>query len=94
MPEETITMTLSVEEREELEALRLEKKLNATKVAIEGITFKVSPKGAVSVYGIGRFPVTLYKGQWEKIIARTADLTQYIADNKAMLSEKAPKASK
>ena len=53
---------LSPSEREELELLRKQK---AAREAAEkrGITFKVSEKGAVSVYGLGRFPVTLYQEQ-------------------------------
>ena len=40
------------------------------------VTFKVSAKGALSVYGLGRFPVTLYRGQWERLIAVTGELTE------------------
>jgi hypothetical protein len=51
----------------ELERLRAENaalKARATK----GVTLKVSEKGGVSVYGLGRFPVTLYREQWEKLL--------------------------
>jgi len=55
------------ETKAELERLRSE---NAAlkKGAVTGITMKVSEKGAVSIYGMGRFPVTLYKEQWLKLL--------------------------
>jgi len=45
------------------------------------ISLKVSEKGGVSVYGLGRFPVTLYKEQWEKLLAMTDDLKKFIQEN-------------
>lgn len=54
------------------------------------ITFKVSEKGAVSVYGLGRFPVTLYKDQWEAIFENSDRLADFIASNSSRLSVKAP----
>ncbi len=56
------------------------------------ITFRVSDKGAVSVYGMGRFPVTLYKEQWEKLLAHGEDLRKFIADNVSRLATKEPPA--
>jgi len=53
------------------------------------ISFKVSTKGAVSVYGLGRFPVTLYKGQWEALLNNAESLELFIAANDALLSVKA-----
>lgn len=52
------------------------------------ISYKVSDKGAVSVYGLGRFPVTLYKEQWEKLLERADELRQFIAANDASLKKK------
>jgi hypothetical protein len=49
------------------------------------LSFKVSPKGAVSVYGLGRFPLTLYLGQWERLIERISDLQAFIAANHSLL---------
>jgi len=46
----------------------LEAKLAALEAKPKGITLKVSEKGALSVYGIGRFPVSLYRGQWLKVL--------------------------
>ena len=70
----------------ELELLRAENaKLKQAK-ATGGI--KVSGKGAVSVYGLGRFPVTLYRGQWEKLIGMIPQVQAFIEANAASLSVK------
>lgn len=53
-----------------------------------GIVCKVSDKGAVSVYGLQRFPVTLYAEQWTKLIAEMPAITAFIAANKARLAFK------
>ena len=52
------------------------------------ISFKVSEKGAVSVYGLGRFPVTLYLEQWEALLAHVAELRDFIEANKSRLKTK------
>jgi len=52
------------------------------------LTFKVSEKGAVSVYGLGRFPVTLYQEQWVRLLAVTEDLKEFIKENSAKLKVK------
>jgi hypothetical protein len=49
---------------------------------------KVSQKGAVSVYGLGRFPVTLYKEQWEKLLATAESIKAFIAENDHLLKKK------
>ena len=46
---------------------------------------KVSEKGAVSIYGMGRFPVTLCKEQWLKLLDMSADIRAFIAANEAQL---------
>jgi hypothetical protein len=71
----------------ELERLRSE---NAAlkKGAAAGITMKVSEKGAVSIYGMGRFPVTLYKEQWLKLLAMSDDIRSFIAANEGRLKTK------
>jgi hypothetical protein len=51
---------------------------------------KVSQKGAVSLYGMGRFPVTLYPEQWAKIADAMEEIKSFIAENKASLKFKAP----
>lgn len=52
------------------------------------ISFKVSEKGALSVYGLGRFPVTLYIGQWERLIAAIPALQGFASDNAGGLARK------
>jgi hypothetical protein len=49
---------------------------------------KVSEKGAVSVYGLGRFPVTLYQEQWQKLLAMSEEIKTFIDENKAGLKVK------
>jgi hypothetical protein len=51
----------------------------------KGISLKVSEKGAVSVYGMGRFPVTLYKEQWLKLLDMNEDIRRFIQDNDSKL---------
>ena len=71
----------------ELEKL---KKENAAlkKGAAAGITMKVSEKGALSIYGMGRFPVTLYKEQWVKLLDVTDDIRTFISANDGRLKTK------
>ena len=70
----------------ELERLRNENA--ALKKGASGIRMKVSEKGAVSIYGMGRFPVTLYKEQWLKLLDMSADIRAFIAANESQLKEK------
>jgi hypothetical protein len=53
-----------------------------------GLTLKVSEKGAVSLYGMGRFPVTLYKEQWLRILASASEIEAFIRDNESRLKSK------
>jgi len=71
----------------ELERLRKE---NAAlkKGASSNVRMKVSEKGALSVYGMGRFPVTLYKEQWLKLLDMADDIRAFIAANHSALKEK------
>ena len=73
--------------KNELERLRNE---NAAlkKGAATGITMKVSEKGGLSVYGMGRFPVTLYKEQWLKLLDMSEDIRSFIKANEATLKSK------
>jgi hypothetical protein len=50
------------------------------------LSFKVSEKGAVSVYGMGRFPVTLYSGQWQRLIEIIPSLQKFMAENAGKLA--------
>jgi len=72
----------------ELERLRNENAL-LKKGASTGIRMKVSEKGAVSIYGMGRFPVTLYKEQWLKLLDMSPEIWNFIAENEALLKSKA-----
>jgi len=73
--------------KSELERLRNE---NAAlkKGSSTGIPMKVSEKGAVSIYGMGRFPVTLYKEQWLKLLDMSDDIRAFIATNETKLKTK------
>jgi hypothetical protein len=61
----------------ELERLRAENEALKARGA-RGISLKVSEKGGVSVYGLGRFPVTLYKEQWTKLLDMADDIRVFI----------------
>ncbi len=49
---------------------------------------KVSAKGAISVYGMGRFPVTLYASQWEQLLAKGPEIKAFILANTSLLATK------
>ena len=53
-----------------------------------GMSLKVSEKGGLSVYGLGRFPVTLYKEQWTKLLAMADDIRAFLKENDAKLKSK------
>ena len=52
------------------------------------LSLKVSQKGAVSVYGLGRFPVTLYQEQWVRLLDKAQDIRTFIKANEANLASK------
>jgi hypothetical protein len=52
------------------------------------LTLKVSEKGAVSVYGLGRFPVTLYQEQWNKLLDHVDAIRDFIRANESQLKKK------
>lgn len=73
--------------RAELERLRAENtQLKQEKQ--KGLYLKVSQKGAVSLYGLGRFPVTLYKEQWDKVLDFTDTIRAFMEEHKDELSLK------
>ncbi len=79
----------------ELEAMAAE--LKALKAQTKNMArLKVSQKGAISVYGLQRMPVTLYAGQWERIIdmVEKGTLSDFIKANESALTRKAVKAAK
>jgi len=71
----------------ELERLRNEN-AELKKGVSSGIRMKVSEKGAVSVYGMGRFPVTLYKEQWLRLLNMSDEIRAFIAENETQLKTK------
>jgi len=76
----------------ELERLRAENAV-LKKGAARGLTLKVSEKGALSVYGMGRFPVTLYKEQWLKLLDMADDIRTFIKANDGALKSKVAAAA-
>ena len=62
--------------------------LKQQKTRAGGVSFRVSDKGAVSVYGLGRFPVTLYQEQWDKLLADVDELRSFIDENRERLKKK------
>lgn len=71
----------------ELERLKAEnERLKGDRGRTTGL--KVSEKGGVSVYGLGRFPVTLYKEQWTKLLDMADEIRAFIKDNDARLKTK------
>ena len=73
--------------RAELERLKRENEA-LKKGASKGVSLKVSEKGGLSVYGLGRFPVTLYKEQWLKLLDMSDEIRNFIKDNNAALKAK------
>ena len=73
--------------KEELERLRAENE-RLKKRSSRGVTMKVSEKGGLSVYGLGRFPVTLYKEQWIRLLDMAEDIKTFIRENEVQLKSK------
>jgi hypothetical protein len=71
----------------ELERLRKENE-SLRKGASGRVSLKVSEKGGVSVYGLGRFPVTLYKEQWTKLLEMADEIRAFIAEHEDKLKTK------
>lgn len=74
--------------KSELERLRAENEA-LKRSSSKGLSLRVSEKGAVSVYGLGRFPVTLYKEQWLRLIDMSDDIKSFISQNETQLKSKA-----
>jgi hypothetical protein len=72
----------------EIERLRAENEA-LKRSSSKGLSLKVSEKGAVSVYGLGRFPVTLYKEQWLRLLDMAEDIKAFIKQNEVQLKSKA-----
>ncbi len=75
--------------QEEMDRLRLENAALKDKLTSPNqITMKVSEKGALSVYGLGRFPVTLYQEQWLRLIDNMVSIGEFIEANQGSLKRK------
>jgi len=80
-------MPTEAEMQAEIERLRAENE--ALKKPSRGqMSLRVSEKGALSVYGLGRFPVTLYREQWEKLLGMADEIRRFIQDNDSQLKKK------
>ena len=75
------------EMKTELERLRAENEA-LKRSSSKGLSMRVSEKGAVSVYGLGRFPVTLYKEQWLRLLDMSDDIRRFIQQNDGQLKSK------
>ena len=75
------------EVKAELERLRAENERLKNRQT-RGVSLKVSEKGGVSVYGLGRFPVTLYKEQWARLLDMADDIRVFIKENDSKLKAK------
>jgi hypothetical protein len=73
--------------KSELERLRAENE-SLKRSSSKGLSMRVSEKGAVSVYGLGRFPVTLYKEQWLRLLDMSDEIRGFIKQNDAQLKSK------
>jgi hypothetical protein len=84
-------MTAPNDLQAEIERLRAEnERLKAETENRRRVYLKVSDKGAVSLYGLGRFPVTLYVEQWETILGMGDEIRTFMTDNAARLKRKDP----
>jgi hypothetical protein len=72
----------------EIERLRAENDKLKNKSSGRGLSLKVSEKGGLSLYGMGRFPVTLYKEQWRKILDMAPEIEAFIQANDGALKAK------
>ena len=80
-------MSTESELKAELERLKAENEALRSRGG-KGVSMKVSEKGGVSVYGLGRFPVTLYQEQWLKLLDMADDIRAFIQENQAALKKK------
>ncbi len=60
----------------------------AKKSAPRAVSLKVTEKGGLSMYGLGRFPVTLYRSQWERLLANADSIRDFIVENADKLATK------
>ena len=73
----------------QIAALQAQNTVLAAKAATrQKVSFKVTDKGGMSMYGLGRFPVTLYKSQWQTLLANVKAIETFLADNDSKLATK------
>ena len=82
-----IPVATEQELKAEIERLRAENE-SLKRPARGQTSLKVSEKGALSVYGMGRFPVTLYREQWEKLLGMADEIRNFIRENDRALKKK------
>lgn len=80
-------MTTQEDLRGEIERLRAENERLKSGVR-RGVSLRVSEKGGLSVYGLGRFPVTLYPEQWQKLLEMASEIRAFIEENRGKLKWK------
>lgn len=75
--------------RAEIERLKAQNAALAAKAAApKALSLKVSEKGAISVYGMGRFPITLYRSQMEALLAHKPVILEFIKNHEGELAKK------
>jgi hypothetical protein len=79
---------MATEEELKAEIARLRAENQALQRPRGQMSLKVSEKGALSVYGLGRFPVTLYREQWEKLLGMADEIRAFIQENDGALKKK------
>jgi len=80
---------MASEEQLQAEIDRLKAENERLKKPARGqLSLRVSEKGALSVYGLGRFPVTLYREQWDKLLGLSDQIRQFIQENDHQLKKK------
>jgi hypothetical protein len=80
-------MTNDDQMKAELERLRAENEA-LKRTSSKGLSLRISEKGGVSIYGLGRFPVTLYKEQWLRLLDMAEEIRAFIRGNESHLKSK------
>lgn len=88
-PNVVSVFVMANEEELKAEIDRLKAENESLKRPVRGqLSLRVSEKGALSVYGLGRFPVTLYREQWEKLLGLADEIRVFIQQNDHLLKKK------
>jgi hypothetical protein len=81
--EQMLAMLKTMQDQNELLKAKL-----AASTKPRALSMRVGEKGGACLYGLGRFPVTLYKGQWRRLLQHTAMIEEFLADNDHLLASK------